>query len=114
MRQILVALLLALVLPAGAFAAEQELVMFGSKGCVYCRIFDREVAPNYTWSQAAARAPLRRIDIEGSGTGGYSLKTDITVTPTFVMFRHGREVGRIPGYPGKQNFYRIVERMLAR
>lgn len=94
-------------------AADREIVMFSTKGCVYCRLFDREVAPGYSLSAAARKAPLRRVDIDGSGTGGYSLKTDITVTPTFVLFRQGREVGRIPGYPGKQNFYRMLDYMFA-
>lgn len=95
-------------------AGDTELVMFGSKSCVYCQVFKREVAPNYRWSKAARKAPLKEVNMERSGTGGYSLRRRITVTPTFVMFKRGREVARIRGYPGKKNFYRMVRQILRR
>jgi Thioredoxin-like domain len=106
-------LLLSLFLPLSAHAADTEIVMFGSKSCVYCQVFDREVAPNYHWSKAARRAPLKAINFDMEGTGGYALRGGaITVTPTFVMFKRGREVARIRGYPGKKNFYRMVNEIL--
>jgi len=30
------------------------------------------------------------------------------------MFKRGREVARIRGYPGKKNFYRMVQQILKR
>jgi len=106
-------LLLALVFASKTVrAADAELVMFGSRNCVYCTLFKRDVARNYRWSQLGKRAPLREVDMEANGSGGYSLKTDITVTPTFIMFKKGREVARIPGYPGRRNFFRLVKHML--
>jgi len=108
-------LFLSLFLPLSAHADDTEIVMFGSKSCVYCRVFDREVAPNYHWSQAARRAPLKAINFDMEGTGGYALRGGaITVTPTFVMFKRGREVARIRGYPGKKNFYRMVDEILTK
>jgi thioredoxin-related protein len=109
--------LLGLLVAQGSFsgqvkAADAELVMFSSGACVYCKIFNREVRPNYRWSDAAHRAPLRQVDLDRRGTGGYSLKYDITVTPTFVLFQRGREVSRINGYPGKKRFYSLVGHML--
>ena len=87
--------------------------MFGSQSCVYCQVFNREVAPGYHKSLYARRAPLREIDIDSHGTDGYALRAGaITVTPTFVMFKRGREVARIRGYPGKKSFYRMVNQIL--
>ena len=116
MRQIKFALILivSLLVPVISHAGDRELVMFSSKSCVYCQVFNREVAPNYRWSKAARKAPLMEIDLNKYGSGGYSLKRGITVTPTFVMFRRGREVARILGYPGKKNFYKLVNHMLKR
>ncbi len=107
-----VVLSLLFVLPGSAMAGDKELVMFGSKSCVYCQIFNREVRPNYRWSALGRKAPLREINIDKNGTGGYPLRRGITVTPTFVMFKKGREVARIRGYPGKKNFYKMVNQIL--
>lgn len=107
-------ILFAMLWPAMAGANDTELVMFSAKSCIYCQMFNREVKPRYKWSKAARRAPLREVDIETDGTAGYPLRRQITVTPTFVMFRHGREVARIRGYPGKKNFYLMVNRILKR
>ena len=103
-----------LFMPGTALAGDTELVMFGSRSCVYCQVFNREVAPNYGWSKAARKAPLRKVNIDRHGTGGYSLRRRIIMTPTFVMFKKGREVARIPGYPGKKNFYKMVNHILKR
>ena len=111
------ALILAFVLlaPGSARAGNKELVMFGSRGCVYCQLFNRKVAPGYRRSKIGRHAPLKEIDIHRHGTGGYALRGGaITVTPTFVMFKRGREVARIKGYPGKKNFYRMVRQILHR
>ncbi|MCF6198987.1 MAG: thioredoxin family protein [Hyphomicrobiaceae bacterium] len=108
-------LLFLVLVPAQASAGSKELVMFGSRGCVYCQVFNRKVAPGYRRSKIGHRAPLKEIDINRHGTGGYALRGGpITVTPTFVMFKRGREVARIKGYPGKKNFYRLVRRILSR
>ena len=109
---VVVALSLLFILPEQALAGDKELVMFGSRSCVYCQIFNREVRPNYRWSALGRKAPLREINIDQNGTGGYPLRRSITVTPTFVMFKKGREVARIRGYPGKKNFYKMVKQIL--
>ena len=103
---------LAFFSPGSAIAGDKELVMFGSNSCVYCKIFNREVKPNYRWSALGRKAPLREINIDRNGTGGYPLRRGINVTPTFVMFKRGREVARIRGYPGKKNFYKMVKQIL--
>lgn len=110
--KVALALAFTLLLPISAQAGETELVMFSAKSCVYCQVFKREVAPNYRWSRVARKAPLRVINITVRGTGGYALRQGISVTPTFVMFKRGREVARIPGYPGKKNFYKMVNHIL--
>ena len=48
--------------------------MFGSKSCVYCQVFNRNVAPGYRRSKIGHRAPLKEIDIDRHGTGGYALR----------------------------------------
>ncbi len=102
------------LLPAQASAGNKELVMFSSKSCVYCQVFNRKVAPGYRRSKAGRLAPLKKVDIDRHGTGGYALRGGpIVVTPTFVMFKQGREVARIKGYLGKENFHRMVRQILS-
>jgi thioredoxin-related protein len=110
---VVVALLASRFAPAATASADSQLVMFATPSCTYCSVFDREIGRDYTWSRVAREAPLHRVDLERHGTGGYALKSDIEVMPTFVMFRRGQEVGRIAGYPGKENFYLMVDHLLA-
>lgn len=101
--------------PQPVQAGKLELVMFGSNSCVYCRLFNRHVAPGYRFSRLGHKVPLKKVDIARHGTGGYALRNGaITVTPTFVMFKKGREVARIRGYPGRENFYRMVRQIVRR
>ena len=111
---LLLAALLFALRPGMARAGDKELVMFSNPSCIYCQLFNREVRPNYRWSQLGRKAPLKVVNINRHGTGGYPLRRGITVTPTFVMFKRGREVARIPGYPGKKNFYKMVGEILKR
>ena len=107
-------LALALMMPGISHAADRQLVMFSSQSCIYCQVFNRDVKPGYKWSQQARKAPLSEVDIDREGTGGYSLRRKITMTPTFIMFRRGREIARFNGYPGKKSFYKMVDQMVKR
>ena len=44
-------------------ARAAELVMFQQAGCVWCEVFDREIAAVYDKTDEGARAPLRRVNI---------------------------------------------------
>ena len=93
-------------------APSAELVMFETRYCAYCRLFDRKVAPEYAQSRAGAMLPIKKVDIDRQGTAGYPLRKPIIATPTFVLFDKGRELARITGYTGKDNFFKIVSQML--
>ena len=91
-----------------ANARAAELVMFEQAGCVWCETFDREIAPIYGKTEEGLRAPLRRVDT------GQSLPPDLAfiererLTPLFVLVDSGREIGRIRGYPGEDNFWGLL------
>lgn len=95
-----------------AFAVSQgraaELVMFEQAGCEWCAVFDRDVAPIYGKTAEGQRAPLRRV------TMGAPLPADLAfiqverLTPLFVLVDKGREIGRIRGYPGDDNFWGLL------
>jgi len=91
---------------ADAHAA--ELVMFERAGCVWCQAFNREIAPVYDKTEEGQRAPLRRLDINEPLPKDLAFIDVERWTPLFVLVDNGREIGRIRGYPGDDNFWGLL------
>ncbi len=106
----LAAVLALAALPA---AAGQVLLMFERDGCPYCRQWNAEIAPIYPKSEEGAAAPLTRLDIHAALPEGIVIDRAPQFTPTFVLIRDGREVGRIEGYPGQDFFWGLLDGLLA-
>lgn len=85
-----------------------ELVMFEQKGCVWCEAFDREIAPVYAKTAEGQRAPLRRVSIDRPLPPDLAFIQSERLTPLFVLVDKGREIGRIRGYPGDDNFWGLL------
>jgi hypothetical protein len=105
------ALAVALLL-AGSAANAAELVMFSRVGCPYCAQFDREIAPIYDKTDEGKAAPLRRVDIDAPIPPDLGAVTVERITPVFVLVDKGREIGRIRGYPGEDNFWGLLAGMI--
>jgi len=99
-------------LAASADAA--ELLAFVSARCPYCVAWEREAGRIYARTWEAAQAPLRRIDADASNPADLDWMTNVSATPTFVLVENGREVGRISGYASKDQFWRELDKLLAR
>jgi hypothetical protein len=106
------ALALTVLLLTGASASAAELVMFSRAGCPYCAQFDREIAPIYARTDEGKAAPLRRVDINAPIPPDLGSVTVERITPVFVLVDHGREIGRIRGYPGEDNFWGLLAGMI--
>jgi thioredoxin-related protein len=91
-----------------------ELLVFEQPDCTYCRIFRRDVLPYYRQSIPGNAPPLRFIDLRSAASGEFALKGRIEAVPTAVLMKNGQEVGRIVGYWGREAFFRLLSRMLAR
>ena len=89
-------------------ARAAELVMFEQAGCVWCETFDREIAPVYGKTDEGRRAPLRRVDSAGPVPQDLAFIDVEKLTPLFVLVDRGREIGRIRGYPGEDNFWGLL------
>jgi thioredoxin-related protein len=85
-----------------------ELVMFEQPGCVWCAAFDREIATIYPKTDEGKRAPLRRVDIDKALPADLAFIQTERLTPLFVLIDKGREIGRIRGYPGDDNFWGLL------
>jgi len=102
------AVLAAVLMLATAPASAAELVMFERDGCPYCARFNREIAPIYARTDEGKVALLRRVDIHAPIPPDLKFIAIERITPVFVLVEHGREVGRIRGYPGDENFWGLL------
>ncbi len=89
-----------------------ELVVVEVENCIYCSIFRRDVAPAYSGSQRARSVPMRFIDINAPDVDSLRLEGPIDNVPTVLVIEGGREVGRITGYVGPENFFHSLSRLL--
>lgn len=88
-----------------------RLIMVDDVGCIYCRKWDAEVGGIYERSPVGAVAPLERRQKRHRDLAPYE---PLAYTPTFVLVRDLKEVGRIVGYPGADFFWAELERLLAK
>ena len=93
-------------------ALAAELVMFESRSCPWCMAWEREVGGIYDKTPEALSAPLRRVDLDEPRPDDLSGLRAVVYTPTFVLLDEGREVGRIPGYPGADHFWGLLSVLL--
>lgn len=93
--------------PAAAQGA-QELVMFETDNCVWCEKWVRDVGPVYGSSPEGRQLPLRRVNIDRGTPPDLATIYPPQQSPTFVILKHGREYGRIAGYPGPRRFWDML------
>jgi thiol-disulfide isomerase/thioredoxin len=91
-----------------------ELVVYEHPDCAHCRVFRARVVPRYLKSDFAADAPLRFVNIAVSGNQNAALNGPITMVPTSVLMKDGREVDRIAGYWAPDNFFKIIESLIGK
>ena len=94
--------------------ASMELVVFEHPDCTYCPVFRNTVGQRYQNSPQSAEAPLRFVDIARADTARYGLNGPITMVPTAVLIKDGREVDRIAGYWGADSFFKMVAYIIAK
>jgi thioredoxin-related protein len=91
-----------------------ELLMFETADCPWCRAWHRDIGAIYPKTAEAARFPLRRIDMTKPRPAELRSVDGIRFSPTFVVRLNGRELGRIVGYPGEDQFWGALEAIVAR
>ena len=86
--------------------------MLEAPGCLYCSIFRRDVLPSYTASPRAQTMPMRFLDLNDEAADKLNLTEPVNIVPTVVLMYDHREIGRIPGYVGPENFFHSINFML--
>lgn len=89
-----------------------ELVMVERVGCAWCARWNADVAPIYPKAPESADAPLRRHDL-GDGQPKEATRP-VRYTPTFLLVREGKEVGRVTGYLDAGMFWGLLDQLIAR
>jgi hypothetical protein len=113
--QVLTGLLAGLVCATPVAAQGFRLLMIEQESCVYCRIFNRDVAPVYALAPEGRAAPLVHADLRGPWPEGVTLASRPAVTPTFILIGpDGIERDRLMGYPGDDFFWGYLARMFDR
>lgn len=93
-------------------APATELIVIEAEGCIYCQVFRRDVLPAYLTSPRSKDAPIRFVNYNDRAAAELQLNGPVRIVPTFIMVKQKREVGRIPGYIGRDEFFRAVTEML--
>lgn len=100
-------------LETGALTADsRELVVFEIDGCTYCELFRQDVLPGYLASPRSRTVPIRFVNAERVDLKRLPLASPVDTVPTIVLVENGREAGRITGYTGPENFFRLVSHLL--
>ena len=108
MLKVLAITLLSL-LPVTA-TAEPVLLMVEEDGCYWCAKWNEEIAHIYPKTVEGRTAPLQRYDLYRD-TPDVVFDKRVQFTPTFILVKDGREVGRIEGYPGEDFFWGLLTKM---
>ncbi len=96
-------------LPTGEF----QLVVMEADGCIYCGLFRRDVLPAYETSEQGRQMPVRFIDVNDVDKSALDLNSPVEIVPTFIVVKERKEIGRISGYMGPENFYHSINYLLS-
>lgn len=92
-----------------------RLLMVESPSCIYCRMFDRQIAPIYAVAPEGRAVPLERMRLGMAPPAGVTLAYPPSATPTFVLLGpDGAERDRMIGYPGEDFWWGYLGRMFER
>ena len=86
-----------------------RLIMVEQAGCPFCLRWDREVGSVYASTPEGKAAPLLRVPREAPEIMGFK---PVVFTPTFIVVRGDREIGRITGYPGESYYWEELGELL--
>lgn len=92
-----------------------RLLMVEQPGCVYCRVFNRVIAPIYDVAPEGRAVPLVSVQLRAPAPEGVTLTSRPFATPTFILIGpDGVEVDRMVGYLGDDFFWPYLTRMFDR
>ncbi len=94
----------------GAAGNRVQLIMFEQEGCHYCELWDANIGVFYNTTPEGKFAPLRKVDIHVDDD--VPNVKPVVFTPTFVLYKNGREVERLTGYISDDFFWGMLAPLL--
>lgn len=91
-------------------AQAATLIMVDDPACQYCRRWNKEVGGGYGRTAEGRAAPLKRVARDSKALADFA---PVVYTPTFILVRDGRQVGRITGYPGQFYFWEELSQLMS-
>lgn len=91
-----------------------QIVVLETEDCIYCSLFRRNVVPVYETSPKGRDVPIKFVDMNDKAYDQLGLDSPVDMVPTAVLMQNNREVGRIPGYVGPENFFHAINHLLSR
>ena len=112
MRPFLTAIFLSFWSLYAAAVGAVELIMVEQPGCVYCRQWNKDLAPIYPKTEVGQFAPLRHVQLSELRGGDLDLSSPVIFTPTFLLIEGNVEIGRLEGYASEDFFWPMLELLL--
>jgi hypothetical protein len=98
--------------PNPAQSPRLELLVLEVHSCNVCGLMRRFVLPRYLETSHARSVPMRFVDITNHDEMKLGLDEPVTIVPTTVLLRDGREVERFAGYYGPENALIMIGHVL--
>lgn len=89
-----------------------ELLVLEVRGCNICSLVRTRLQPAYEQTSRAREIPMRYVDVTSMDETKLGLNGPIDTVPTIVLMREGREVERIAGYIGPENFLTVLTHLM--
>ena len=89
-----------------------EILVLEVEKCFACDLVRKHIQPAYARAPRSRDVPLRYVDLNMIDEGTLGLTEAVSIVPTIVLRRDGKEVSRIAGYTGPATFLEAVEYML--
>ena len=87
---------------------KEQLIVFESVECGYCKLFDKEVLSSWKNPIAIVSTYLT------TPPSGWKLNQALIATPTIVLFINQHEIARYTGYQGVQHFWQWLDNATSR
>ena len=92
--------------------ADTKLLMLTDKKCMYCMVWEKQIGKIYNKIEISNIYPLKRYETSEINENFKNKIFKTSITPTFVFFDNGKEVGRIIGYTNPEMFWWQVDEIL--
>ncbi len=94
--------------------ADTKLLMLTDKKCIYCMVWEKQIGKIYDKTEISINYPLKRYEASEINEDFKNKIFKTNVTPTFVFFNNGKEIGRIIGYSNPEMFWWQVDEIFER